>query len=485
MAGLDRRSARFSGRDERKESLPLSKIWNLIALVGILAAGPIFGCGGSGGGGNSSSGGGSGGGGTPAPLGEPEIFFPSWYNATPQQVISFSYNSAKTSEENGSLLKAAILALQPGQMLKIGAGTYSINSYFNIALQGTAVSPIWIVAKDGETPVITRPDANQNVINVGAGGTPTRFLGMRGLEITGGSQLLRLYDCANVWIDQCHLHHGGDGGLTANTADTDRIYLTRNEIDHPGGPSTTNEGMYLGANNGQYVMTNSVIALNHIHDTGGTQGDGIELKGGSYNNWIVANHVHDTNYPCIIVYAAGGKGINTIERNILYRSNDNAMQITGEAVVRNNLIMSGTAAGFASTDNQGATANLQVVHNTIINTGRGANLSSWNSRQGMVFANNGVYSRDAESIRFPNGSAGVTVKGNVVLGPVEGITAGYITGAGLADFASVAWDASARDATPTASSAIIGAGDPAYAVGTDITGAARQGSLEAGAYDRH
>jgi len=173
------------------------------------------------------------------------------------------------------------------------------------------------------------------------------------------------------------------------------------------------------------------------------------------------------------------------ERNILYRSNDNARQVTGEAVVRNHLIISGTAAGFASTDNQGTTTNLQVVHNTIINTGRGANLSSWNSRQGMVFANNVVYSRDAESIRLPNGSTGVTVKGNVVLGLVEGINSGYITGAGLADFADIAWDPSARGATPTASSAIIGDGDPAYAVSTDITGAARQGSLEAGANDRH
>ncbi len=470
--------------------MPFIIKWMLIALVGIMAAGPICGCGGSGGGG-SSSGGNSGGGAptpapdpTPAPLGEPEIFFPSWYNVTPQQVISLAYNSSKTSEENGALLKAAILALQPGQMLKIGAGTYSVNSYFNIVLQGTALAPIWIVAQEGETPVITRPDANQNVINVGVG-SPTRYLAIRGLEITGGSQLLRLYDCANVWIDQCHIHHGGDGGLTANTADTDRIYLTRNEVDHPGGPSTTDEGMYLGANNGQYVMTNSVIALNHIHDTGGTQGDGIELKGGSYNNWIVANEVHDTNYPCITVYGAGGKGINTIERNTLYRSNDNTIQVTGEAIVRNNLIMSGAAAGFASTDNQGTTANLQVVHNTIINTGRGVNLSSWNNRMGMVFANNVVYSRDAESIRFPNGSTGVAVKGNVILGSVEGIASGYLAGAGLADFVNVAWDASARDATPTTSSAIIGAGDPVYAIATDIIGAARQGSLEAGAYDRH
>jgi hypothetical protein len=101
----------------------------------------------------------------------------------------------------------------------------------------------------------------------------------------------------------------------------------------------------------------------------------------------------------------------------------------------------------------------------------------------MIFANNVVYSRDAESIRFPNGSSGVTVRGNVVVGSVLGVTQGYVFGAGLSDFVNVQWDASVRNATPLAATAIIGAGDPAYAVPTDITYTLRQGSLEAGAYD--
>ena len=175
--------------------------------------------------------------------------------------------------------------------------------------------------------------------------------------------------------------------------------------------------------------------------------------------------------------------MNVVERNVCYRSADNVMQVQGEAVVRNNLLISGTGAGFASTDHQGTTVNLEFTHNTVVNEGRGATLSSWNGREGMVFANNVVYSRDAESIRFPNGSAGVTMAGNVVLGPVSGATGGYIAGAGLSDFVDVAWDGSARDAAPVVGSAIIGAGEPAHAAADDITGGARQGSLEAGAFD--
>ena len=144
--------------------------------------------------------------------------------------------------------------------------------------------------------------------------------------------------------------------------------------------------------------------------------------------------------------------------------------------------MSG-GTGFSSHDHQGATCNLTFVHNTIINAGRAANLSDWNSRPGMVFANNVVYSRDSDSIRFPNGSAGVVVAGNVVLGSVVGVSTGYSAGSGLPDFVNAAWDASARDATPSTGSPIIGLGDPAFAVREDITGAQRITALDPGAFD--
>jgi hypothetical protein len=330
--------------------------------------------------------------------------------------------------------------------------------------------------------VLTRPDNSQNVMNVGSGGGHTEYVCFRGLEITGGDDLIKLYDCSNVWIDQCYIHHGDGVGIAANSADTSYLYITRNEICFPGGADDTCEGMYLGANNSAHRMSFSIVALNHVHDCGGLQGDGIEVKQGSYNNWIAENHVHDTNYPCILAYGTDAKGINVIERNTIYNSNDNTMQVQGEATVRNNLIMSGGTA-FSSHDHQGDSCNLIFVHNTVINTGRGANLSSWNDRRGMVFANNVVYSRDAESIRFPNGSTGVTVSGNVVLGSVSGTSGGYVTGAGLVDFESVTWDALSRNAVPSVGSAVIGQGDTKHAVKFDITGAERVTGLDPGAFD--
>lgn len=403
---------------------------------------------------------------------------PTWAALTPTRVIPHPYDAARTPGQNGAALAAAIQALQPGDRLEIASGTYSIEAYFNVTVQGTAAAPIWIVAASGATPVITRSNANQNVINIGTG-SPVRYLCLRGLEVTGGSALIRLYDCAEVWIDGCHLHDSAEVAITANTVDTANLHLTRNEIHATGG---TGEGMYLGGNNASVVMRDSVIALNHVYDCGGTQGDGIEVKQGSFGNWIVENHIHDTNYPAITVYGTGGQPRNVIERNTCYRSNDNVLQIQGEALVRDNLAVAGAGSAFHTHDHQGQTKDLVVVHNTFVNTGRAVNLISWGGRTGMVLANNAIYSQ-GEAVRFGAGSAGVTLSGNVVVGTVAGATGLGATGTGLSDFVDLAWDASKLNARPSTASPLLGAGDLAHVTTSDLSGTARQTAVDAGCYD--
>ncbi|MBM4093844.1 MAG: right-handed parallel beta-helix repeat-containing protein, partial [Planctomycetes bacterium] len=393
---------------------------------------------------------------------------PDWAEVAPRQTKRVTYNLAVSETANGESLLRAFATLVPGDRLEVEAGRYVIAPKASLNLQGSANAPIWIVAADPDhPPVITRPDARQNLLNVGEN-KPCRYLALQNLELTGGSVIIRFYDCANVWLDRCELHHGQHGGITVNSRDTSFMYITRNHLhDFPSG---TGEAMYLGANNSKVRMSYSVIAANHVHDCGGDQGDGIELKQGSFNNWLVENHIHDTHYPCLIAYGTDGKGVNVIERNVCYRSGDNTMQVQGEAIVRDNVIMAGRGAGFASTDHQGKTRMLHVVNNTIITAGRGVNLSSWNGREGMVLANNAIYSRDEAAVRFPNGAAGVTVRGNVVLGAVQGVSGGTTNGRGLEDFVSVAWDGSRRDVTPARGSALIGRADPEFTTPTDLHG---------------
>jgi hypothetical protein len=408
---------------------------------------------------------------------------PGWAAVKPRRTLQVEHDAEKTDEENGSALARAIQGLEPGDMLRISPGRYSIARKLEVDLAGTAEAPIWIVGDDPDRlPIITRPDARQNVMNVGER-SRTEYVCFRRLELTGGSTLIRFYDCHHLWLDQCHLHHAGHEGITTNTRDTSHLFITRNHFHHFTNPRATGEAMYLGANHGKVVMSYSVIADNYVHHCGGTQGDGIEVKQGSHHNWIYRNHVHDTNYPCILAYGTGGDGLNVIEQNICYRSNDNVLQVQGEAIVRNNLLMAAQGSGFASTDHQGKTARLTFVHNTVVSRRRGANLSSWNGREEMVFANNVVYTDHGDALRFPRGAQGVIVVGNVLLGRVSGVAEGFVAGNGLTDFVDVSWDGSKRDATLSPDCPFIGQADKRYAVEVDITGRERSNRLTAGALD--
>ena len=408
---------------------------------------------------------------------------PGWADVAPRRTLRIEYAAGKTAEENGSMLAQAILDLVPGDRLEIGPGRYSVARKFDVDLRGTQEAPIWIVGADADRlPVITRPDARQNVMNVGEH-SRTEYVCFRHLEFTGGSTLIRFYDCHHLWLDECLLHDAGAEGITTNTRDTSDLFITRNHFHDFTNPRATGEAMYLGANHSKVVMSYSVIAENHVHHCGGTQGDGIEVKQGSHDNWIYRNHVHDTNYPCILAYGTDGKGVNVIEQNTCYRSNDNVLQVQGEAIVRNNLLIAAGGSGFASTDHQGKTTRLTFVHNTIISRGRGANLSSWNDRDEMIFANNVVYSDRGDALRFPAGAQGVIVAGNVLLGKADGVTEGFIAGKGLSDFVDVSWDGNHRNATPTQDCSFIGQADKRFAVELDITGKKRGSRTTAGAFD--
>lgn len=391
--------------------------------------------------------------------GDDARYAPAWAGIAPKRIIPHP------ASDGDSLVKA-VAALQPGDQLVLAAGTYLVERMWDIRVSGTAEAPIWIVAAEGADVVLTRSDDRQNVVNIGQGGA-VEYLCLRGVEITGGSHGLRLGRCREVWIDRCHIHHTGQVCLSANSADTSRLFLTRNHLHHGGGHG---EGMYLGANNGEFIMSESVIALNHIHDCRGSQGDGIEVKQGSWGNLIAENDIHDTQYPCITVYGTAGKPVNIIERNLCRRSDDHTMQVQGEAIVRNNVLISAKGSGFASTDHQGKTVNLQVVHNTIINVGHAFSGGSWNGREGMLLANNVIYSKDKNALHFANGREGVTITGNVIVG--HGPKEGTSPGRGLEDFVSLSWDGEKQDATPAADAPFEKA-DAKYLVKTDFSGQPR------------
>lgn len=415
-------------------------------------------------------------------------YVPDWDDAPVQRDLALAFDPMLSETQNGDILKDQFEALLPGDRLVVGPGRWSVNSFFQVDLQGTASAPIRIIGEPGA--VLTRPNQWQNAINFGSTtAAATSYLLLRGFEVTGGSYGIRVQNTDQLWIDQCHVHHVAAVGIGANSHNTNALHITRCEIHDTG---ATGEGLYLGGNNGSVACVDAVIALNHIHDTGGSQGDGIELKQGSHGCLIAENLIHDTNYPGLILYGTGGNPVNIVEGNVIWNTASNPFQVQGEAIVRNNLIFSTNGPALQSGPHQDATTNLKIIGNTFLSTdNEAAFLRSWAGKPGMVLANNVIYSSTGEAVHVNGGLADVTVASNVVLGPVWGApTTGFTQGVGLSDFVDVAWDGSRRDARPSGQGALHRSTlqDPDWT--HDLTGAvrpaqARVGALEAGTYGRY
>ncbi len=309
-------------------------------------------------------------------------------------------HAATVQVQPGDDLHAAVAGLQPGDELVLADGTYTLSSRFGVELHGTAAAPITIRAADGASPVVNRPNANQNIWDLNA-----EYVVIRGIHFSGGSAGLRFESASHVTVEDCEVGGTQDVAIRANDhAQTyDHLKILHNNLHDTGG---TGEGMYLGCNHDDCRITDSVIANNHVHDTKGpnvSQGDGIEVKEGSYGNVVRDNVIHDTGYPCILTYSTVGNGAaNTIERNVMWNCGDNAIQSAADATIRNNIILGAAGSGIAMQPHQeGTPENLVVEHNTVINNGDAIALR--NPTGSVVIANNAVYSASGAAILAQGG----------------------------------------------------------------------------------
>ncbi|MEM9193315.1 MAG: right-handed parallel beta-helix repeat-containing protein [Myxococcota bacterium] len=288
-------------------------------------------------------------------------------------------------------------------------------------------------------------------------------------------------------IEDCEVHDTGDVAVRFNDggAAYEGIRILRNHIYRT---NDTGEGMYLGCNRNGCQLFDSLIEGNYVHTTDQPsvdQGDGIELKEGSYNNIIRDNVIHDTNFPCILTYSTMGNGPpNIIERNVMWNCGDHAIQSAADAIIRNNIILSANADGIAMQPHQSGTpSNLRVVHNTILHpSGRAISLRGIDGE--VIIANNALYS-PSEAFFVNGGDNGLTFVANVGTGAVNGTgSAGLLAGGDLAsDFLMASYSGAApNNVFPAPGSPLIGAGDPAYRADDDFNGTPRTGAPDVGAY---
>jgi hypothetical protein len=284
-----------------------------------------------------------------------------------------------------------------------------------------------------------------------------------------------------ITIEDCEVYETGDVAISANSGGTyEGLKILRNHIHHTNG---TGEGMYLGCNNDACRVANSLIEGNYIHHTNRdsvVQGDGIEIKEGSYGNVIRDNVIHDTHYPGILVYSTVGNGPpNVIERNVIWNVNDNTVQMAADAIFRNNIVLGNVAM---QSHQSGSPSNIEIVHNTVISSGSALDVR--NVSGPVLIANNAIYALGT-AIRLISGDIGqVQVIENVGDGGTSGASGGYTDGNGIAnDLLNGHYEGSPPiDPFPTVGSALIGSGNTDHIVADDFNGTPRSGSADVGAY---
>ncbi len=373
-------------------------------------------------------------------------------------------------------LFARLHTLQAGDEVVVHAGTYTTPGLVNVTWPGTATAPILIHAAAGEHVVI-QGAMNQNVLDVAGS-----YFTLAGFEITGGSHGIRLGATDHATLEDLVLHGLGDVGISCNRPGQECAHLTirHNEIYATGGAGT-GEGMYLGGNDATNIFRDSVIERNFIHDLGGDQGDGIEVKTGASGVIVRDNVIVRAKYPAITMYGFAGAGTpNVVERNFVWTTADNGIQIVGQVIVRNNIILGAGANGIQSKASQGQTPHdLVIAHNTIVGAaGPCLKANDWASATNQVVANNALYCGGGTAIDLNGGAPSAMLFNNIGLG-TSNAASGFGAGGTLA-----ADLGTATKVYPPAGSMLINAGDPTHGATDDFNGTVRgDGMPDVGAYE--
>ena len=356
---------------------------------------------------------------------------------------------------------------------------------------------------DGANVIFNR-SAVQNTFNLKG----AQHLTIKGFEFTGGSTSVRIFNDGDIpskfiTLDGNHFHHTGGQAIAANVTGStyEGLRFVNNEINDTGAEG---EAFYLGCNNNTCQFFDGVIENNYIHDlvdpgNGVYQGDGIELKLGSYNNVIRNNVIVNTNYPGITVYGVEGQGArNLIEGNVLIAIQDHGIQSASDAIVQNNLVLSALYDGIHVQNHQGAViGNLDILNNTVrSNVGNDYNTSfisghairvnnptddTWSGP--VLIANNALYPDGPDTFQSRAiGSYQLTPGGVTAINNIGSATGNdvFVDSSGnlLTDFVDIL----NLNAFPLAGSKLIGAGDASQQPGDDFNGTTRAGSNDVGAY---
>lgn len=377
--------------------------------------------------------------------------------------------------QSGDDLFALLPTLVAGDVIEVGAGTYASSGPVLVTWAGTQAQPIIVRAAAGARPVL-QGVASQNVLDISGS-----WFTVRGFEVVSGDVGFRLHGPDHATFDDIKLHALGDEGLTCNSVGQPCTSLTLRKLEIFG-TAGNGTAIALGCPDGSCSPTNTVVEGCFIHDLSGTIGLGIAADIGASALVIRDNVITRLPGPGIEVGGTLSGMPSTIERNVVWGTSvDNGIQIEGQVVVRNNIVVSTNGYGIYSNQKAMPPNDAQVVHNTVVGGAACFAVDNWDTTTGQLVANNAFYCSGKAAIQANTGAPAALFANNVIVG-TSAATAGNIIGVSLT--ADLGANASSAQVYPPAGSALIDAGDPAHSTADDFNALPRDSTPDAGAYER-
>lgn len=397
--------------------------------------------------------------------------------------------SPETAQQEEAFEKKAN-ALQPGDELILKGGIYSQTGRRALTVKGTREKPITIRAVIDESPLLTRPNDQQDKHN-NIELVDCQYLIIRGLHFQGGSSGVRFIRGHHITLENCEIFETGNNALTMNSGDCHAMVIRRNHIHHTGLSTrghTEGEGMYIGCHDRSCRTTDSLFEGNYIHHLRSTSSggnDGIEIKVGSSGNIVRDNVIHDTNigtqYPGIFVYG-GGPGTNLVEGNVIWNAGE-GIQVVADAIIRNNIIFDCAHTGITAGPHAAMpmVRNVSILHNTLYNLPTGVRLR-WAQAENVVMANNAIYCPEATALNVQLPSSARLLR-NAVHGGLSGVVLDEqrVMDGGKPDKAFA--NAVEKQFQPKAGGILIGQAEAVTATDHDFNGRPRIHPFDIGAYE--
>ena len=279
----------------------------------------------------------------------------------------------------------ALDTAQPGDVILVGEGVYSLDSPLSISASGTADNPITIRGLDRDGVVI---DA-QNERGFFVKGD---HVTIENLSILNTGDGIRFNDADNLTVRNTYIqvNDTGAGGQKGIVGFGDDTYIVDNvlegpydfgRIDDSGGERGINIGGHNVevAHNTLYGFLDAIAAANdksvgvaiHHNEIQWATDNGIELDHGLRNLWVHDNMVANTNDAISAQTVAGGPAY--IVKNMIYNVGNSPMKVKPiyaeepqGILFANNTI---AKAGDAWTNSSGVPTQVTVVNNLFMNQG--------------------------------------------------------------------------------------------------------------------